>query len=321
MRLLFITSNRLGDAILSTGLLGYYIKQHPGAEVTVVCGKVPAPLFRNIPEVVEIIAVAKEPFAAHWLKLYGRLFGNKWDLMVDLRHVGMFRFLPAAKRVLGGVPNFRGHKLEEFAALIGSAQVPAPVISLGAEAIATAKTLIPENEINTPIIALGATTGPKRKRWRPENYAAVMAALTEPTGILPGARIAVIGAPNEREQADPIIKLLPASRTLNLVGTTDVLTGAAVVSHCALYVGADSGLMHLAATMDVPTLGLFGEHGVPQTYRPWGTHTAHVHRRNPNWDVNDKPSAMDGISAAEVIAAAEELVRRAGVSGKHESEA
>ena len=78
MRLLFITSNRLGDAILSTGVLAHFIGMYPGAEVTVVCGRVPAALFRAVPGIKQIIAVEKEPFALHWLKPFSVPIGMCW---------------------------------------------------------------------------------------------------------------------------------------------------------------------------------------------------------------------------------------------------
>ncbi len=310
MQLLFITSNRLGDAILSTGVLAHFLCQHPGAHVTVVCGKVPAPLFRALPGIAEIIAVEKAKFSTHWLSPFAHLFGKHWDLMIDLRQVGIMRLLPARAKLLGKDTKGTRHRVEDLAELLGGTarKVPTPTIWLDSEAVQTAKRLIPDG---APVIALGPTTGPKRKLWRPERYATVMGALTAPSGVMPGARIAVFGAPNERARADEVLRLLPSDRTLDLVGATDPLEAAAALGRCSLYVGADSGLMHLAAAMEVPTLGLFGEHGVPQIYRPWGVHTAFVHRRNPDWDVNNKPTAMDGIEANEVIQAAEELVRRA----------
>ncbi len=309
MRLLFITSNRLGDAILSTGVLAHLLCQNPDAHVTVVCGKVPAPLFRAVPGIAEIIPVEKEKFATHWLAPFWHLLGRRWDLMVDLRNVGIMRLLPARAKLFGKEHKGTRHRLEDFAALVGTPDnVPTPTIWLDSEAVETAIRLIPDGG---PVIALSPVTGPKRKRWRADRYAAVMGALTASSGAMAGARIAVFGAPSERELAEQVIKLLPSNRTLDLVGATDPLEAAAALGRCSLFVGADSGLMHLAAAMDVATLGIFGEHGVPQVYRPWGGHTAYVHRRNPDWDVSDRPTAMDGISANEVIEAAEELIKRA----------
>ena len=79
MNILFITSNRLGDTVLSTGLLGHLIAQHPGARITVVCGPVPAPLFAATPNVVHVISFAKRRWSLHWLGLWLATVGTVWD--------------------------------------------------------------------------------------------------------------------------------------------------------------------------------------------------------------------------------------------------
>ncbi|MFN8981315.1 MAG: glycosyltransferase family 9 protein, partial [Alphaproteobacteria bacterium] len=40
MRILFISSTRIGDAVLSTGLLDHLMRAHPEARFTIVCGRV-----------------------------------------------------------------------------------------------------------------------------------------------------------------------------------------------------------------------------------------------------------------------------------------
>lgn len=314
MRLLFITSNRLGDAILSTGVLAHFIRTYPGAEVTVVCGRIPAALFRAVPGLKEIIAVEKEPLALHWLKPYARLMGKRWDVLVDLRNVGIMNLMPARQRFTGPPVNGKRHRLLDFAEMLGAPDVvPTPHMWLDDAAKAKAEELVPEGG---PVIAVAPVTGPKRKLWRPERYAAVIDALTTAAGPFPHARIAVFAAPNERSRAEELVKLLPTGRTLDLIGATDPLEAAAAIGRCSFFLGVDSGLMHAAAAMGVPTVGLFGEHGVPQVYRPWGSQTAYVHRRNPAYDVNDKPTGMDGISVEEVIKTCEALAERAGVAGR-----
>ena len=47
MKILFITSNRVGDAVLSTGLLAWLIEHHPEAQFTIACG--PAGASRTAP--------------------------------------------------------------------------------------------------------------------------------------------------------------------------------------------------------------------------------------------------------------------------------
>src|SRR6185437_13299615 len=90
-----------------------------------------------------------------------------------------------------------------------------------------------------------------------------------PDGPLPNARVAVLAAAHERSQAAPVLEALPASRRLDLVGRTDLLTAAAALRRCALFVGNDTGLTHIAAAAGAPTLGLFGPSHASH-YGPWG---------------------------------------------------
>ena len=57
MRILFITSTRIGDAVLSTGLLDHLLRENPGARVTIVCGTVAEGVFTRMPGLERIIPV------------------------------------------------------------------------------------------------------------------------------------------------------------------------------------------------------------------------------------------------------------------------
>jgi ADP-heptose:LPS heptosyltransferase len=100
---------------------------------------------------------------------------------------------------------------------------------------------------------------------------------------------------------------------IDLVGNTDLLTAASVLRRCALFIGNDTGLMHLAAAAGTPTLGLFGPSAVEQ-YAPWGRYTAVVRTEvtyPPGYDYRTTGTLMDGLSVAEVEMAARDLWRRA----------
>jgi ADP-heptose:LPS heptosyltransferase len=56
--------------------------------------------------------------------------------------------------------------------------------------------------------------------------------------------------------ATPVLTALP--QALDLVGKLDLPEVAAVLARAAIFIGNDSGLMHLAAAAGAPTLGLFG---------------------------------------------------------------
>ena len=109
---------------------------------------------------------------------------------------------------------------------------------------------------------------------------------------------------------------MPPSRVVDLVGATDLLTAAAVLRRCALFVGNDTGLMHIAAAVDTPTLGLFGPSPV-EHYAPWGSRTAVVRTAlpraamfPPGFDPLTTDTLMDSLSVDMAEAAAHRLWRR-----------
>ena len=70
MKILFVTSNRLGDAVLSTGLLDHLIRTHPDALITVVCGPVAEGVFERMPNRERTIVLRKLSWGRHWVPLW-----------------------------------------------------------------------------------------------------------------------------------------------------------------------------------------------------------------------------------------------------------
>ena len=85
MKILYITSTRIGDAVLSTGLLGWLVEHLPEARVTIACGPLAAPLFAAVPGLERVIVLRKRPGGLHWLDLWRACLGVRWGLVVDLR--------------------------------------------------------------------------------------------------------------------------------------------------------------------------------------------------------------------------------------------
>ena len=54
MKVLFITSTRIGDAVLSTSILNYVKNKFPNSSFYIATGKIPAPLFKNFQNVKKI---------------------------------------------------------------------------------------------------------------------------------------------------------------------------------------------------------------------------------------------------------------------------
>lgn len=318
MNILFVTSNRIGDAVLSTGLLSHLVASYPGARITIACGPLPAPLLARAPGVERVIPLMKRRFALHWLALWAACAGRLWDLVVDLRGSGLAWLLAAkARRVLS--PDRTGakvHRVVRLGALFGLETPPAPTLWLAPEDEAAAARLIPPGP---PVLALGPTANWLPKVWPAERFAALAHRLAAPDGILPGARFAVFGAADERALALPVIAALPAEQVIDLVGAVPLPVAAACFRRAALYVGNDSGLTHMAAAVGTPTLALFGP-SPPYHYAPWGRRAAVAATEipyerlvgSPDFDHRDTRNLMGSLTVAAAEAAARDLWRRCG---------
>ncbi len=273
MRILFITSNRIGDAVQSTGILSALIERHPGAEITVAAGAVCASLFEAVPGLQRLLPMKKRKRAGHWRDLWWQCVDTRWDLVVDLR-ASKFSWTVLCRRSLTVTSKLDDEpRVLELARLIGEeANPPAPTIWLTATHEQAALEAIPGGP---PVLAVGPTANWIGKTWMPERFVDLVRRLTGPDGPLHGGRLAVFGAPGEETQAAALLDALPATRTIDLVGKADLLKTAACLKRCAFFVGNDSGLMHMSAAMGVPTLGLFGPSS-ERRYGPWGDHCGFV---------------------------------------------
>ncbi len=312
MNLLFITSTRIGDAVLSTGLLDHLLRVHPGARVTVACGPHAAPLFAAVPNLERVLPMHKGRWARHWFALWRACAGTRWDMIVDLRRSAIGYFLRAGRRFVLQASQEPVHRVRQIADVLDLAEPPAPHVWTSDAHRADARRLIPDGP---PVLGIGPTTNWRAKTWRADRFVALIDRLTAPRGLLPGARVAVFGGADERDQARPILDAIPAERRIDLVGSVDLLTAHACLERCRFYVGNDSALMHLAAAAGVPTLGLFGP-TQEALYGPWSHDAAVVRTSIPftdifpvDFDHRASESLMDSLTVDMAFDAAARLWR------------
>ena len=312
MNILFISHNRLGDAVLSTGLLAHLIRQHPNARITIACGAVPAPLLALAPNVERLIELHKSPIVGHWRRLWAQTAGQRWDLVVDLRSSLMAWLLWARQRRVLRPTTKHSHRVCHLAQVLDLPYPPAPELWSRPEHEQAAADWLSSRR---PILALGPTANWGGKQWPIERFLELTQRLTAPRGVLPGARVAVFGADGERADAMPLLQGLPRHQGIDLVGRIDLPTVLACLRRCDLYVGNDSGLMHTAAAADIPTLGLFGP-SREEMYGPWGNRAAAVRtdrsfddiRNDPAYDYRKQDTWMTTLSVDKVETAARELI-------------
>lgn len=316
--ILFISSNRIGDAVLSSGAIDHVRTLVPGADVTFACGPLPAPLFRSVPGVSKTHVFQKQRGDRHWFDLIKKLRGERYDLAIDLRGSLVTYLLRVKKRIVFRKVNAIQHKVQEVSALMRSPRALEPKLCVDAQARADAQAAFAHAG---PMLVLGAGASSIAKRWRPERFAATARRLVSASGVVRSAHVVLLGGPEDSTIGAEIAASLDADGVMahDLSGRLDLLACAALLERATLFVGNDSGLMHIAAAAGAPTLGLFGPTD-ERVYGPWGARARAV-RGRPYAELSPRAplyalaaTMMDDLTVDAVEAAAGDLMRAGGLA-------
>ncbi|MFO1187643.1 MAG: hypothetical protein U1E87_09470 [Alphaproteobacteria bacterium] len=213
-RILFITATRLGDAVLSTGVLSHLVAENPDAEITIVCGPLPAPLFRAVPGLKRLVPLEKRRFTQHWIELFLDFFPTKWDVFVDMRNVGILHLIRARRAYRYRNTGEDAHKVMTMRACSASPRCPHRSGSTGAPR--PTPTLLGTAR---GFLAIGPTAGNPHKEWALGRFAELASRLTAPAGALPGAPIAVFaGEADARGWLPFLLRFPPDVSSTSLAG-------------------------------------------------------------------------------------------------------
>ncbi len=298
--ILFVTATRIGDAVLSTSLLRAMLAAYPGARYTVAAGPVAAPLFAAMPGLEQLIPVKKRRYAGHWFSLYRTVAGRRWDLVVDLRGSALAYLLRARHRRVMAKGDPSEHRVRQLARLFALDPPPSPLLWAAPADEAAARRLIAPGG---PVLGVGPTANWRGKQWRAARFAELTTRLTAVGGPFAGARVAVFAAPHERDLAARVLAAVPPDRLIDLTEVQSLSTVTALLEQVTLFIGNDTGLMHMAAAVGTPTLGLFGPSPAIQ-YAPYGPHTAVAQTKEsyaalvgaPDFNHKTTDSLMDGLT-------------------------
>ncbi len=156
-----------------------------------------------------------------------------------------------------------------------------------------------------PFLAFGIASKMQATDWGVENWKALMPKLHRE---FPGQAAVFVGAKEDREAVAGVAAQWPG-RSLNLSGDLSPRESAAVIERADLFVGLDSGPMHLAASAGTPCVVIFSARNPPGIWFPFGSnHTAIYHRTEcfgcglESCTVENKKCILS-ISVDEVVAA------------------
>jgi heptosyltransferase-2 len=146
---------------------------------------------------------------------------------------------------------------------------------------------------------------PYIREWGAKRYATVADTLIEEWG----ATVVLMGGKEEEATAQEMERQM-RHPVLNLIGKSPLRESLAMIGHCNLWIGNDSGLLHTAVAQGVPSVGIYGPNKVVR----WGYHTA---RHRSLVAFPDRPaetddairSCLDQIPVTDVLSAIEEVMQ------------
>ena len=250
MKILFICSNLIGDTILSSGALNYIINQNQEGKLTFVVGPTAAPLLKNYKNIENIIIFKKRKLNLHWLDIFQKTYSIKWDIIVDFRSSALSLLLKNNKKYI-------------FKKLHSIHHIQQLNSSFGFEC---SKLLIPtsDDEVNKVnnhldssfkhvVIFPGGNWTPKL--WSAENYNKTMKLLIDKYDKV---KFILVGSLKEKNKFyNHLIKDIKAGLIIDLFGCNLTLTSA-YMKKSDVFIGNDSGLMHLAVASKLRVISLFG---------------------------------------------------------------
>ena len=282
--ILAIKLRYLGDVLLATPTLHALKVAFPEARLTVLVNRGTDDILRGNPHVDEILPLDRGSILQQ-SRFILDIRRRRFDTVVDLTDGDRAAFLTwisgasvrigfnAEQRwtghcyttvVTGGAG---AHRIERDLAALAPLGIEArdrtPQIWLGPEDVARVDQLAVQlglaKDRSWVVIQPGARYW--FKAWPPQRFAEVADRLHDRFGC----QILVAGSPQEAALTQAVVDHAK-SPLLSIAGRSDVRMLAALLKRSTLFIGNDTGAMHIAAAVGTPVVGLFG----PSNPLEWG---------------------------------------------------
>ena len=259
-KILVFSFSFLGDAVLSTVVIRPLRAYFPDAHITFLVGPQASDLLATEPNIDAVIVYDNRGEHAGWkgrLRLIKALRRDKFDIVVNLRDSLTARCIGAEHwGMVRGESN--RHAVTRYLEVLQKRGVNTtsahPHLQLTEDEQTAAQGFLAERSITSEQLLIGIHPGGNwvYKLWDAANYARVANALVKKRD----AAILLFAGPDERERQAQVAQMMDVPPIL--VQTEDLRHLAALISLCDVYIGNDTGPMHIAAAVDTPVVALFG---------------------------------------------------------------
>jgi len=294
-RVLVVRLRSIGDTVLTTPSLAALKRFVPNAEVDILLEDWVAPVLDGFPHVDNVVTLERGSTAAR-ARLARQLRANRYDVVYNLhggttatlltratgakhrvgyktyQYARLHNHLSPSSSLLWG--RDKTHSVEQQLALLGWTGVPVsdrPPTQLAVTPEADDSIVgllqsaqVPDREFAVIHPAAAFAT----KQWAANKFAAVAADLRSR-----GLEIVVITAPDQK----PVIEELAENMAAPVIAFTDLSLPevTALLARARLFVGNDSGIAHMAAAVQTPSVVVFGSSNTAH-WRPWAQSAAEV---------------------------------------------
>ena len=281
-RILIRAANWVGDAVMTTPVIRAVRKNFPGSRITVLAKPWVVPVYGSNPHVDEIMVydtAGRHKMGIGTLRLAADIRRRQFDLAILLQNA----FEAALLVFLAGVPLRVGYNTDARTLLLKPSVRLDPALRkkhlidyyLGILTGAGLETdgrrmdlfispadqaagdqLISQTKVSFSGRMVGVNpgaTGGTAKRWFPDRYATLCRRLAEKYDT----RVLIFGGPADRALGEEIVAAAQGC-CINMAGRTTLGQAFALIRRCDLFVTNDSGLMHAAATLNVPQVAVIG---------------------------------------------------------------
>jgi len=304
VKILFICSNLIGDTILSSGAIKHFIDQNREAKLTFVVGPTAAPLLKNYNNIENIIIFKKRKFNLHWFEILQKTYSTKWDIVVDFRSSAISHILRNNKKyIFKKYHNI--HHIEQLNSSFG----------FNCSNLFLPTSDDEKNKVNDDldssfkhiVIFPGGNWPPKL--WSADNYNVTMKLLLEKFHKI---KFILVGTLAEKNKFyNELIKGIKEDLIIDLFGFNLTLTSA-YMKKSDMFIGNDSGLMHVAVANKLRVISLFGPTD-DKVYGPYGKDNIIIRTTESleyfkSLKIDENKSYMDSIMPEIVVEKCEKII-------------
>jgi lipopolysaccharide heptosyltransferase II len=310
VNILLVRLRLIGDVVFTTPLLGALRQAYPDAHLSYLVEPLAAPVIRGNPSVDEVLEIPRRTGLARWrddLSWARRLRARRFDVAIDLHGGPRGAWLTWASgapqrigyRMAGHTwmythPVHRADDLLPRHSVLKQWDLLAPLGIHAADAVRHPVEMARDPDADARVsaalrragihdmhslVVVHVSAGNPFRRWPQESFAEAIAALARRD---PMRRFMVTSGPSDADAARSIVAV--AKRRLGMDaaaegtgpvahGQFDVAELRALAARAAVYIGGDSGPLHIAATTETPIVALFGP-TLAERSMPW---------RDPRW--------------------------------------